>query len=117
MTAKLFASFSPDPDRPMLMIYGNPEGLKSLADELINYAEHQQNHVGHDPGEHWHLFPGNHGLINESFEIMISRMDDRKSGDTGWCELLLADSQHRLRLGASLPSLARHSNTYCRFRQ
>lgn len=97
MTARVFASFSPDPDRPQIMIYGNPEGLKNLAQKLIEYAEFQQSEVGHDPGEHWHLFPGNHGLIRSSFEIMLSRMDDRQSGDTAWCEPLLDEAQLRLR--------------------
>ncbi len=102
MTARLFASFSPDPDRPMVQIYGNTEGLNSLASKLIEFAEYQQNHAGHDPGDHWHFFPGKHGLIRESFEITISRMDDRKSHDTTWCEALLADSQLELRNNLSI---------------
>lgn len=97
MTAKLFASFSPDPARPNVMIYGNPAGLTLLAQKLVEYAEYQQDPIGHDPGEHWHLFPGQDGLLDCSFEITISRMDDRKSNDTEWCESLLCDSQQRLR--------------------
>ncbi len=97
MTAKVFASFSPDPHRPTVMIYGNPEGLKGLARKLIEYAEVQQSETGHDPGEHWHLFPGNHGLLRESLEITVSRMDDRQTGETTWCETLLDDMQQRLR--------------------
>lgn len=97
MNAKVFASFSPDPDRPMVMIYGNPAGLKELASRLIEYAEYQQNKTGHDPSEHWHLFPGHHGLISSSFEVTISRMDDRANGETDWCETLLDNSQVSLR--------------------
>jgi hypothetical protein len=97
MTARVFASFSPDADRPMVMIYGNPEGLKGLALKLIEYAEFQQRETGHDPREHWHLFPGNHGSLRESLEIMVSRMDDRQTGETTWCEMLLDDMQRSLR--------------------
>jgi hypothetical protein len=96
MSAKVFASFSPDSDRPMVMIYGNPEGLRRLANKLIEFADFQQNESGHDPGEHWHLFPGNHDLLESSFEVMVSRMDDRKTGETTWCEQLLEDGQQRL---------------------
>ncbi len=42
MTSKLFASFSPDPDHPMIYIYGNPEGLRTLAAKLIELADNQQ---------------------------------------------------------------------------
>lgn len=96
MTAKVFASFSPDADRPQVMIYGNPAGLRSLAEKLIEFADYQQAEKGFDPGEHWHLFPGNHGLLETSFEVMVSRMDDRLTHETDWCEPLLAELQERL---------------------
>lgn len=79
------------------MIYGNPDGLRGLAAKLIEFANYQQAENGHDPGEHWHLFPGYDGLLKTSLEVMVSRMDDRKNHETAWCESSLEETQERLR--------------------
>lgn len=95
--AKLWCSFSPDPDRPMVMIYGNPAGLRSLAQELIEKADYQQCEGGSpDSVEHWHLWPGHAGLIESSVEVMISRMDHRETGATNECEGDLKFSREQL---------------------
>ena len=80
----------------MVMIYGNPEGLKSLAWQLIEYANFQQSETGRDPGENWHLFPEHQDPILQSIEITVGRMDDRRTGETEWLKSLLDDTQQRL---------------------
>ena len=38
-SAKLHISFNPDSSRPMVQLYGNPQGLRQLAMELLRIAE------------------------------------------------------------------------------
>jgi hypothetical protein len=65
-----------------IMIYGDPEGLKSLGEVLIKLAEvDQESYVGLPDGErdHLHIYPGFH-LSDGSLETILGRLDAKGTG-------------------------------------
>ncbi len=65
-----------------VMIYGDPEGLKSLGKILIKLAEvNQENYSGMSDGErdHLHISPGYH-LSEGSLETILGRLDAKGTG-------------------------------------
>ncbi len=85
---KLHVNFSPDSSRPMVQLYGNPQGLRQLAHELLRIAAIDQTpSVGHDPVEHFHYkAKTTPWIIANSVELTLGRMDHRETGCTEWYE-------------------------------
>ncbi|HUZ58854.1 MAG TPA: hypothetical protein VMU83_08730 [Hanamia sp.] len=68
-----------------ILIHGNPEGLKSFANLLIEIAELNQEKVDDKylpigAREHYHLRPGIE-LSNSSIEVIVGRLDAKGTGD------------------------------------
>lgn len=69
-------------------LYGDPEGLRSLAAFLIAVADLDQEELLHSQlpigeGFHAHLKPGA-ALCDESLQLDVGRLDARATGDTSW---------------------------------
>ena len=86
--AKLHVSFTPDSSRPMVQLYGNPDGLRKLAAELLKIADLDQAGIDqHDPVVHFHYKARTTDwIIPNSVELTIGRMDHRDTGNTEWYE-------------------------------
>jgi hypothetical protein len=66
-----------------ILIHGDPEGLRSLANILINLADTNQNDNADLPigaREHVHLQP-NHDLSDSSEKVIIGRLDAKGTGE------------------------------------
>ena len=68
-----------------ILIHGNPEGLKSLAQLLIEIAELNQEKVNDKflpigAREHYHLRPGIE-LSKSSISVIVGRLDAKGTGD------------------------------------
>lgn len=67
-------------DTPVVVILGDPEGLRSLAAVLCALADIHQETLADLPAtdayEHLHLNPGSH-LGEKSARLVISRLDDQ----------------------------------------
>ena len=85
---KLHVSFNPDSSRPMVQLYGNPQGLRLLAGELLKIADLVQGKgIGSDPVEHFHFKSKTKDwILPNSVELTIGRMDHRDTGCTDWYE-------------------------------
>ena len=75
-------------EAPLVSIYGDPSGLKSLADLLYEVARIDQSiippkNLPEGEGFHLHLRPGK-ALNVESCEAIIGRLDAKGSGDFDW---------------------------------
>ncbi len=69
--------------RTKVMIYGDPEGLKSFGEILIAMSQVDQNNFpGLPDGErdHTHIWPDSH-LSNDSLETILGRLDAKGTGD------------------------------------
>lgn len=109
---KLYVSFSTDLDRPGVQVYGTPKGLLELASQLIEIANlDQEGKDIRDPAVHFHVSPGHaSGLLAQSTELTIGRMDHRLDGSTAWFEAEL-DPQ-RERLDHSLRAIAKDHRSF-----
>lgn len=66
-----------------IMIYGDPDGLKSLGEILIKLSQvNQENYKGMPDGErdHFHIYPKSH-LSKGSLETIIGRLDAKGTGE------------------------------------
>ena len=72
----------------VVCLYGTPDGLKSLAQKLIQLADIDQKSIptGNLPNEEGlHVHIGKpHGLDAKSLDLDLGRMDDKQSGSTDW---------------------------------
>jgi hypothetical protein len=79
-----------NPDVPKVQIYGDPDGLKWLASELVRLAEYDQS-TGFPPDEGTvhHMLPaprksGYDNLLDVSVQLDIGRLDRRDDGSFEW---------------------------------
>lgn len=72
----------------MVQLYGNPQGLRRLAGELLKIADLvQAGSVGSDPMEHFRFkSKTEEWIIVNLVELTIGRMDHRETGCTNWYE-------------------------------
>ena len=69
-------------DQIKIMIYGDPEGMESFGNVLINLARTDQNKYKNMPDgerDHTHIYPG-HQLSLDSSETIIGRLDAKGTG-------------------------------------
>ena len=88
LEGEVFVRTYPGEHGQVACLYGDPEGLRSLAAFLVAVADLDQEKL-HDSqlpkgeGFHAHLKPGV-VLCDESLQLDVGRLDARATGDTSW---------------------------------
>jgi len=83
---RLVVRHAEDNDGRVVIIYGDPDGLRSFGELLIAEAnldqkQFPQDNMPWDTGHHLHLYPGTH-IHPQSIEVIVQRLDGQKTGAT-----------------------------------